>query len=360
MYSNKMYKGEATMTKRIMISALMLGVLFAGVVGTADAQNKRTGTSAAPELLIPVGARYIAMGSATLANAVGVEAIHFNPAGLGMLTKSAEGMFSSMSYIADIGISYGAIGVTLGDFGVLGFSIKSLNFGDIPLTTNDDPENRSGRSYSPTYVTLGVTYARPLTDAIAVGITSKLVTEQIDRVSASGIAFDFGVQYKGLVNVKGLHLGVAVKNIGPGMKFDGSGLYRSAVSSDGRRPEQPYKSEAATFDLPSLVEFGLGYTGNFSDELAYTGSGSFTNNNLYVDEWRLGGEVLYSTDQVRLAGRVGGNFLPKVDKEDRLFGITAGVGVTYISSDLEMTFDYAFRQVDFFDNNNVFSLKLGF
>lgn len=360
MYSNNMNKGETTMTKKMLISALVFGVLFAGVVGTADAQNKRTGTSAAPELLIPVGARYLAMGSASLANATGVEAIHFNPAGLGLLKNSAEGMFSSMSYIADISVSYGAIGASFGDFGILGLSIKSLSFGDIPLTTNDDPENRSGRNFSPTYVTVGVTYARPLTDAISVGITTKLITEQIDRVSASGVAFDFGVQYSGLVNVKGLHLGVAVKNIGPGMKFDGSGLYRAAVSSDGSRPEQPYKSEAASFDLPSLVEFGLAYTGNFSDEFSYVGSGSFTNNNLYVDEWRFGGELLYGTDQVKLAGRVGGNFLPKVEKEDRIFGITAGVGITYVTSDLELTFDYAFRQVDLFNNNNVFSLKVGF
>jgi hypothetical protein len=361
MYSNTLKKGETTMTKRMMVTALMLGVLFAGVVGTVEAQNKRTGTSAAPELLIPVGARYLAMGSSSIADAVGVEAIHFNPAGLGLLKTSAEGMFSSMSYIADINVSYGAVGASFGDFGMLGFSIKSLNFGDIPLTTADDPENVSGRNYSPTYVTVGATYARPLTDAIAVGITAKLVTEQIDRVSATGVAFDFGVQYRGLINVKGLTLGVAVKNIGPGMKFDGSGLYRAATSSEGSRPEQPYKSEAASFDLPSLVEFGLGYHGYFSDEFSYNGSASFTNNNLYVDEYRVGGELMYATDQVRLAGRVGGGFLPKVDKDDRLFGITAGVGVTYMSSDVELTFDYAFRQVDLFtSNNNVFSLKVGF
>lgn len=348
------------MMKRMLISALMLCVLFASVVGTVEAQNKRTGTAAATELLIPVGARYLAMGGSPIASATGIEAVHYNPAGLGLLKNSAEGMFSSMSYIADINVSYGAIGANFGDFGVLGFSIKSLDFGDIPLTTADDPEGRAGRKFSPTYVTVGLSYARPLTDAISVGVTSKLITEQIDRVSASGIAFDFGVQYKGLVNVPGLHLGVAVKNIGPSMKFDGSGLYRNATSSDGGRPEQPYKSEAASFDLPSLIEFGLAYTGQVSDELTYSGNYSFTNNNLYVDEHRVGGELMFSTDQVRLAGRVGGSFLPKVDKEDRLFGITAGVGITYSTSDLELTFDYAFRQVDLFNNNNVFSLKVGF
>lgn len=348
------------MINRIMISALMLCVLFAGVVGTVDAQNKRTGTSAASELLIPVGARYMAMGGSTIANAVGIEAVHYNPAGLGLMRTSAEGMFSSMSYIADINVNYGAVAANFGAFGVLGFSLKSLDFGNIPLTTADDPEGLSGRQFSPTYVTVGLSYARPLTDAVSVGVTGKLVTEQIDRVSASGIAFDFGVQYKGLLNVQGLMLGVAVKNIGPAMKFDGSGLYRSATSSEGIRPEQPYKSEAASFELPSLIEFGLAYAGTMSDELSYSANGSFTNNNMYVDEYRVGGELMYSIDQVRLSGRLGSSILPKVDAADRIFGLTTGVGITYMSDDLELTFDYGFRQTDLFNNNNVFSLKVGF
>lgn len=348
------------MMKNLFIGALMLCVLSVGMVGTMDAQNKRTGTAAAPELLIPVGARYLAMGSSSIANTAGVEAIHYNPAGLGLMKPSAEGMFSSMSYIADITVSYGAVGVNFGDFGLVGLSIKSLDFGNIPLTTADDPENFSGRTFSPTYVTIGLTYARQLTEAISVGTTAKLVTEKIDRVSATGIAFDFGVQYSGLVNVKGLHLGLAVKNIGPAMKFDGPGLYRSAISSEGRRPEQPFKSEAASFELPSLVEIGLGYSGNFSDELMYSATGSFTNNNLYVDEFRLGSEWMYSVGEVNLAGRLGGSFLPKVEKEDRIFGVTAGVGLSYQAGDIQLTFDYAFRQVDLFNNNNVFSLKVGF
>lgn len=348
------------MIKKLLISALMFCVLSVGMVGTVDAQNKRTGTAAAPELLIPVGARYLAMGGSNLANVAGIEAVHFNPAGLSLMKPTVEGMFSSMSYIADIAVNYGAVGVNFGDFGFLGFSIKSLDFGDIPLTTVDDPEARSGRFFSPTYVTLGATYARMLSEAISVGVTSKLVSEKIDRVSATGIAFDFGVQYKGLVNVKGLHVGVAVKNIGPAMKFEGSGLYRSAVSGEGGRPEQPYKVEAASFDLPSLVEFGLSYVGNVTDEFSYSGNASFTNNNLYEDEYRVGGELLYSVENVSLAGRVGGSFLPKVDAANRIFGMTAGVGLSYATSDLQITFDYAFRAVDLFNNSNVFSIKLGF
>jgi len=228
------------MKSRLLIGAVLLCVSLVVAFGTSFAQNQRTGTAAATELLIPVGARDLALGGANIANSVGVEAIHWNPAGLGRLNHSAEAMFSTMTYMADSNVSYGAVAAKFGEFGIMGLSIKSLDFGEIPLTTVDDPEGAGGKMYSPTYVTLGLTYGRALTDAISAGFTAKLVSESIDRVSSSGFAFDVGLQYDGLVGVSGLQMGIAVKNIGPQMKFDGGGLYRSAVSTDGDRAEQRY------------------------------------------------------------------------------------------------------------------------
>lgn len=347
------------MTKKLFIAfavCVALGVVTSSVL----AQNKRTGTAAATELLIPVGGRDLAMGGSSIATSSGIEAIHWNPAGLGRLSHSAEGMFSSMSYIADINVSYGAVGAAFGDFGVLALSVKSLDFGDIPLTTEDDPENASGRFFSPTYVTVGLSYARALTDAISAGGSVKLVNEQIDRVSSSGVALDFGVQYRGLVGVSGLNLGVTVKNIGPQMKYDGPGLYRDAVAGGGRRPEQKYKSDAASFELPSVVEIGLGYSGTVSDNMQWNLTGSFTNNNLYLDEYRVGGELGMMMNELRVFGRAGLGMVPQADDNADIFGSTFGFGIGYLTGGLDLTLDYAYRQVEFFDANQVISVKLGF
>jgi hypothetical protein len=330
--------------------------------GVAMAQNQRTGTSAATELLIPVGARNLAMGGAGMSNAVGVEAIYWNPAGLGRLTHSAEGMFSNLQYIADIKVNYGAVAAKFGEFGNLGFSIKALDFGKIPLTTVDDPENRSGATFSPTYVTIGLTYSRELTDAVAAGLTVKLVSETIDRVSASGMAFDLGLQYTGLVGVQGLHLGVAVKNIGPQLKYDGSGLYRSAVTTEGLRPEQKYKTDAASFELPASIEIGVGYSGRVGDNMNYTVSGVFANNNLYLDEYKLGAEYGVNLAPVKVFARGGYSFVPQItEAEDNIFGATLGFGLVFeAGSGVELGVDYAYRQVDLFSANNVIALRIGF
>ena len=350
------------MTMKNVLTLCLICLLLLGIVATVSAQNKRVGTAAAPELLIPVGARDLAMGGSTIAVSQGVEAIHWNPAGLGRSGHSAEAMFSTMSYIADIGVQYGAVAGTFGQFGSIGFSIKSLSFGDINLTTVDDPDGVGGRVFSPTYVTIGLTYARSLTDAISAGGSVKLITEQIHRVSASGVAFDFGVQYSKVAGISGLSVGVAIKNIGSQMKFDGSGLMREAQAIDVRRPLQMFKSEAASFELPSVIEIGLTYQRVIAENLSGVVSGSFTNNNLFLDEYRLGGEVGYKLESVQLFGRAGLSIIQKDQnaEQENVFGACFGGGINTSAAGIDITIDYAYRSAKFFDGNQVFSVKFGF
>jgi hypothetical protein len=348
------------MKKRFLFGAFILCLSLVMIVQTTMAQNPRIGTAAATELLIPTGGRDFAMGGASIASSNGVEAIHWNPAGLSRLTGSAEGMFSTMTYIGDIKVSSGAVAATFGTFGVLGLSLKSLDFGDIPVTTIEDSENRSGATFSPSYIVLGLTYSRLITDATSVGVTVKLINESIPRASSSGIAFDLGLQYSGLFEMRGLQLGITVKNIGPEQKWDGSGLLRNATSSDGNRPEQKYKSEAAGFELPSLIDIGLSYTNKIKN-FNYLVSTSYTNNNLYVDEYRIGGEVGTSFDQLSIAIRGGYSFLPQItESSDRIFGPTFGFGISYLTEGTSISVDWAYRKVELFDGNNVLSLKIGF
>src|SRR3989304_4046779 len=105
---------------------LIFCVVLLGV-SVVTAQNPRVGGVAAPELLIPAGARDLALGGSSLAVTKGVEAMYWNPAGLGRMPGSAEAMVSSLSYIADINVTYGAVAGRFGDFGAVGISIKSLN-----------------------------------------------------------------------------------------------------------------------------------------------------------------------------------------------------------------------------------------
>jgi hypothetical protein len=360
MERNFIDQGDSPMNSRFFtwVSILCLALLVVSSMGVA--QNQRVGTTAAPWITIPTGARDLAIGGASLATTSGLEAVHWNPAGVGHLSSSAEGMFSSMSYIADINLTYAAVAGSFGDFGNIAFSIKSLNIGEIPITSETDPEGITGRSFTPTFVSVGLTYARGITDAISFGVTTKIISESIDRVSASAVAFDVGIQYHSLVGIQGFNLGLAIKNVGTEMKYDGSGLYRFAQATNGTRSAQYYKSEAASAELPATVELGLSYEGRPTENIRYEVGGAYCNDNLYYDEYRVGGEVSYSMpSSLKLFGRFGMRTLG-ARTEDDIYGASYGFGIGYNFTGIAITVDYAIRSVDLFDDNQIVSVKLGF
>ena len=111
---------KSTFRLLIIVFALLLALdaVYAG-------GGNRTGTGGAAQLLIPVGPRGIAMGESNVATSYGVEALFWNPAGVAKLQGSTGVMFSHMSYIADIGVEYGAVSTNFEGFGILSLSLKS-------------------------------------------------------------------------------------------------------------------------------------------------------------------------------------------------------------------------------------------
>lgn len=319
--------------------------------------GNRTGTGGAAQLLIPVGPRGIAMGESNLAVAQGIESIFWNPAGVANLEKSTSVMFSHMSFIADIGVEYGAVATNLEGFGVISLSLKSLSIGDILVTTTTDPDGLGGAVFSPQMLTAGLTYSRQLTERISVGLTANLITETLGEVSSTGFGFNVGVIYNTLADINGLSIGIAMKNIGPQMQYDGSGMLVLSSVGDQNRPPQYTKIEAAKFDLPSSFEMGVGYKAAFDEENALQLSGVFLNNNFSQDEYKLGAEYGYNN---QFFVRAGYQMAPQFESEDYLYGLTAGVGVSLDLEGVGIKVDYAYRDVQYFDGNHVFALSIGF
>ena len=334
----------------IMVFILLMGIneIYAGA-------GNRTGTGGANQLLIPVGSRGIAMGNANVATSGGIEALFWNPAGAAKMSGSADVMFSHMNYIADIGVEYGAVSANFEGFGVLSLSIKSLSIGDIDITTVNNPDG-TGRTFSPQNLIAGVTYSKQLTERIAVGVTANFLTETLADVSSSGVAFNVGVVYDNLASISGLSFGVVMKNIGPKMKFGGSGLLIQADAGDLQRPPGFYTIESAAYELPSTFELGFGYRPTINEMNSLLISTSFQNNNFSSDEYKAGIEYGYN-NMFFLRGGYGAG--PQ-NTEDYIFGFSAGVGLNYNFESLAFKVDYAYRDTDFFDGNHIFSVAFGF
>jgi len=90
--------------------AVLVSSLTAGTVRSA-------GTAGAAQLLIPVGAETIALSGANVGTVAGVDALHSNVAGLAHWSSGFQGTVSTMSYIADIDVTYAGMVVSMGETG---------------------------------------------------------------------------------------------------------------------------------------------------------------------------------------------------------------------------------------------------
>lgn len=314
--------------------------------GTRASDTDRAGTAGAAQLLVPMTARHVALGNAStsgLANLNGLEALYANPAGLALNTGTTA-LFSRMEYVADIGVNYFGVGQRIGNNN-LAFTVSTWDFGDIPKQTEARPE-QSSVTFSPTFITAGLSYARQLTDRIAAGTTVKLVNEEIEDMTGTAVAFDAGMTY--VVGESGLRLGVSLKNFGSDLTYSGVGLNRSARVPQ-QRPDANNNAlllEAENAELPSLLNFGLSYTREVGAATVVRVLGNFRSNSFEDDEFSGGLELGF-----RELVYVRGGYEVRQDM-DRTFytGARFGAGLNLEIGESRLTVDYAYTPTDFFDD----------
>ena len=362
---------------RLIKQSLTIVLILSMTVGLYAGSKSRRGTAGAQELMIPMGSRGTAMSGAYVAGLSGIEAAAWNVAGLANISGNGEAMFSRNEWIADLGLTYGAVAAKLGN-NVFGMSLKSVDFGDIDVTTSEEPDG-TGATYSPNYLTLSFMYGRKVTDRILFGSSMKLVSEQIMRVNAFGIALDAGVQYR---TGTGLQLGASIRNLGLNMRFDGSDLEELHQPDDTEpgTPVEPRRIVLQEFELPTTIELGVGYGPIDLGPAKATFAGSFLNNNFSFDEIRLGIELtLMNMFSVRAGTAIGfdpepygADMVQDTDDDDAddtfessseefIWGPTFGFGLDLSSlAGMGLSVDYAYRTAEYFDGVQWLTLKIAF
>ena len=287
--------------------------LVSASTSTVFAGNRdRSGQAGASHLLIDPWARTSGLAGAGVAEIRGLESVFTNVAGLTSVTKT-ELAFNRTQYLvgsgAGVAINSIAIAQHLGkkkDFGTIGVSFFSQGFGDIPITTTDQPEGGLG-TFSPTLTYIGLHYAKSFNNFIKGGVTIKIINERISDSKATGFAIDAGVQYV-TGKYENFKIGVTLKNIGLPMSYKGDGLsVRANIFSQDYL--QTLEMRSAEFEMPSLLAIGVSYDllffgGEYADmtkeELAEEGltrddaehritfAGTFTANSYTRDVFSLG------------------------------------------------------------------------
>lgn len=341
--------------------AITLLVALTIPVNSAFAGNEdRAGEAGASELLIMPYARSSGWGMSNTSCIRGLESMYLNVAGTAF-TKSTEVMFAHSEWLKGSGISINSFGLTqkVGETGVIGLGVMTMNFGDIDITTVDLPEGGIG-TFSPSFMNIGLSYAKSFSNSIYGGIALKVISESISDNRAQGVALDAGIQYLTGEN-DNIHFGISLRNIGPTMKFTGDGLsFRGNMNNSDVL--MTVEQRSVSFQLPALLNIGAAYDFILSPTHTITLAGSFTSNSFGKDIYSGGLEYNFNN---YLMLRGGLNYekgmFSSTERTSAYTGPTAGISIQVpLNKENGSTFslDYSYRTTNPFQGTHCIGARI--
>ena len=315
--------------------------------------DNRRGTAGATQLLINPWARSTGWGSVSVANVRGLESFYSNIAGLCFLQGVGFNYTNTFLYGGKTGLNSGgsmnalALGVRVSEQGVLGISLNAISFGDIDVTTVESPEPVNG-TFSPSLMNINVAYAHSFTTSIHGGVNIKVINETTDNITGTGFSVDAGIQYVTGADEE-LKFGISLKNWGPSMSYEGTGLSTTRNNDAGNPQTLEYRS--AEMELPTCLNIGASY--DFLIEAwqqRITLAAAFTSNAFLKDNIAVGIEYsMFNIFAIRCGYVWQKNIFSETDRTTAITGFSAGGSVDIplakkdSDSNLGLSIDYSYR-----------------
>ena len=328
---------------RVAAAVVSAGLLLASM-GYAQ-QFTKVGQAGATFLKIEVGARANAMGGAQIAAVRDASALYWNPAGIGFLEKTSI-HFTHNEWLGGLNHNFFAVAVPLPGFGAFGVAITSMLYGDMEVTTLDEPDG-TGETFGATDFALALSFARQMTYNFTVAISAKYVRQQIWDMIASGLAWDIGTVFR--TPFPGVHIGASITNFGQNLVFRGQQLLRKQREFNNITTVAMYQAES--FQLPLQFKLGLAYEvlRGEDNQLLLCVDGVHPNDNR--EYANLGVEYGWNRTVYLRAGY-------KLNTD--IQGLSAGGGLNFRAGALEASLEYAYSRMLYFDDVHRFSIGFMF
>lgn len=319
--------------------SIIIIVLIGLVLSTTYGQQK----------LAQTGFNFLDVGSDARANAMGGAvnslsgysgALFHNPSSMADIPTQINANFSINKWIADINHLAASViySPADGDYGVVGVSLQSVDYGEINGTifTRDNEQSYYDTGLiKPTAMAFGIGYAVMLNDKFSVGAQIKYAFQKLGENiyddgstkanEASTFALDFGTVYR--TGIKSLAFGMSVRNYSNEVKF-----------------------EQESFQLPLV--FILGISANVFDFVTVGGplqslllSVDATHHRSHPEQIKIGLEyTIFDILSLR------GGYVSANSEDDFSYGL----GLSYMGAFI----DYAYTPFGLFNNVQRFSVRI--
>jgi hypothetical protein len=345
-----MKAGGIIMKKLIYLTITCILLLSLSSPINAQVGLKKVAQSTMNFLLVGVAPRASAMGEAYCAFGTGAESIFFNPAGIAQSTHRFELQTYNTRWIADINYLAGSFIWNLHQYGTLGLSMLSVDYGTIYGTSLLSAADKD--LYPAGYIDLGnvdnvgayafgLTYGRAISTQFLIGGSVRLVGQNLGQSqmadglkdnNAVKLAFDAGVKY--LTDFKSFRFAMSIRNFSSNIKREEIDeqlplLFTMGVAMDLLDVIAPPFSQNNSLNLAVDFQHPNNYSERINYGLEY----------LLFDQFAI--RAGYQTNQDLASWSLG-----------------LGINANIIGSTVQ--FDYSYSDFDLFDGVNRFSIGIAF
>lgn len=269
---------------RVLLFLLALGLHSLQAQILPSFGNSRTGGTGMQFLKISPDARGMSMGGAYVAIANDVASLYWNPAGITSVdTGKVNFQLSHTRYFGDISANFAGAVVKAGPLSFVGLNVMAMNYGQMDETTEFDPKG-TGRTFSPVNYSIGLTYAKILTNSFSFGVTGKFAQEGIGGVNVYNAMFDLGLKYD--IGVKHTRFGVSFSNFGLNVKPTGEVSVLKFNGTD-------HINSFSEVSVPALFRLGVAFDPIHTDKHVLTAAGQLNHPTDNNETYSLGAEYNY-------------------------------------------------------------------
>jgi len=340
------------MIKRI-IPAISVALLVILLSSGAEGQIVKKAQVGFRFLENPVSAEVVGRGMIGVTTTLSANSIFWNPSQLGWVTSSVDLEVNHTQGIADINYNAAAAAVRIGNTGVIGLSLLSMDYGTFygtRLAANEQGYVETG-NFSPSAYAVGLAVSQKISDRFSYGIHLKYVSQNLGsawvaptgssltdpnlaigtrQYAQNALAMDVGAYYDFLYN--GIRFGACMQNISREIRYENEPFPMPFAVSFGATVE-PFRFFMDNPKDVFILSFESRHPRDFNEKL------------------KIGAEYHFFDTFIARFG-----YATNYDER----GLSAGLGVRYALGDIPVRVDYAYQAFGVFGAAHYFSLGVSY